>query len=158
SKADIVAGGCAHADLYPNDDEDSETGKRRIMAALRAVRPLASVVIDSGNGIQALWVLRGPPSLGNGALAAVAARHRHLGPTCWNIDRLLRVPGTVNWPNAKKKRLGRVPVLSKLLYFGNNTYDLADLPRAAVNGQHKAEPAHDIPDELPRIESLEDIP
>jgi hypothetical protein len=37
---------------------------------------------------------------------------------CHNIDRLLRVPGTINWPNAKKRADGRVPVMSRLVHDG----------------------------------------
>jgi len=41
---------------------------------------------------------------------------QHLGGDhCHNIDRIMRLPGTINWPNAKKKEAGRVPVLATII-------------------------------------------
>ncbi|MEJ2116648.1 MAG: hypothetical protein P8Y36_01595, partial [Alphaproteobacteria bacterium] len=73
----------------------------------------------TGNGLQALWFFEKP-------IRATAENIRktedinariaqHLGAdSCHNIDRLLRLPGTVNWPDDRKKKLGRVPVMSEL--------------------------------------------
>jgi hypothetical protein len=156
-KSDIVAMKAAHADLDPAENEDSETGKRRHLAALRQMSPLPSAVIDSGNGVQALWLLREPVPV-NGNVDVLESINRALGPTCWNIDRLLRVPGTANRPNEKKKKIGRVPVLSKLIYFGERVYELADFPRAATAVQSTPNgAAPDLPEELPQIGSLDDV-
>ena len=40
----------------------------------------------------------------------------------YNIDRLLRLPGTLNFPNAKKQRLGRGVTRARLLHHTNATY------------------------------------
>jgi hypothetical protein len=37
------------------------------------------------------------------------------GDACWDIDRLLRLPGTVNYPNGKKRAAGRIPDLAALI-------------------------------------------
>src|SRR5262249_33646714 len=48
------------ADLDPKKDETAEDAKARYLEALRAFRPLPTAIVDSGNGIQALWRLREP--------------------------------------------------------------------------------------------------
>lgn len=37
------------------------------------------------------------------------------GDNCHNVDRLLRLPGTINMPNAKKRAAGRVPTLARII-------------------------------------------
>ncbi|MCP4559183.1 MAG: hypothetical protein GY873_29275 [Bosea sp.] len=69
-----------------------------------------TVVVASGGGRQAFWLLREPwrdlvlAERLNKAIAGLCG-----GDHCWNTDRLMRVPGTVNVPNAKKRAAGRVP-------------------------------------------------
>ena len=50
-----------------------------------------------------------------------------------NIDRLLRLPGTVNFPNQKKRKRGRGTCQARLLYSASVTYT-AD--QAATLGMH----------------------
>jgi hypothetical protein len=40
----------------------------------------------------------------------------------WNADRVMRVPGTVNWPNKPKRDAGRVPTMARLLHASGRTY------------------------------------
>jgi len=75
-----------------------------------------TAVIASGGGRQAFWLLREPlrdlalAERLNKAIAELCG-----GDHCWNVDRLMRVPGTVNVPNAKKRAAGRVPVLAYVI-------------------------------------------
>jgi hypothetical protein len=66
-----------------------------------------------------------------------------------NIDRILRLPGTTNLPNAKKHRDGRVARPAELLWFNGASYPLEAFPR---------EQPHDhqfgaCPEDRPRDES-----
>lgn len=78
------------------------------------LRPTA--VVASGGARQAFWLLREPlrdlalAERLNKAIADLCG-----GDHCWNVDRLMRVPGTVNVPNAKKRAAGRVPVLAYVI-------------------------------------------
>lgn len=82
-----------------------------------------SIVVDSGGGYQVLWKHADPtPINGDARLAAqvetynrALARHLDGDIACANVDRLLRLPGTINFPNEKKRKLGRVPALSRLV-------------------------------------------
>ncbi len=78
------------------------------------LRPTA--VVASGGGRQAFWLLREPlrdlalAERINKAIAELCG-----GDHCWNVDRVMRVPGTVNIPNAKKRAAGRVPILAYVI-------------------------------------------
>jgi hypothetical protein len=51
---------------------------------------------------------------------------------CHNIDRVLRLPGTINYPDAKKRSDGRVATMATLAFSdnGETIYGLAELTRA----------------------------
>jgi hypothetical protein len=132
TKADIVAARFAHADVDPPKGAVA-MDKRSALAHLLALDILPSLVIDSGNGLQPLWQLTCAPRQCNDVEDINYSIAKKLGAdNCFNIDRLLRVPGTVNWPDAKKRALGRKPVVASLAYVGGNEaiYTPGDLARA----------------------------
>jgi hypothetical protein len=51
-----------------------------------------------------------------------------------NIDRILRLPGTINLPNAKKAKDGRVPCPTGLIWFNGASYDLHAFPLPEPTG------------------------
>ena len=65
-----------------------------------------------------------------------------------NIDRILRLPGTTNLPNAKKRREGRVKCAAKLLDFNELAHPLDAFPLPA---QQAADPGKNRT-KLPRID------
>ena len=78
-------------------------------------------IIDSGGGFQAFWLLNNPviatketidhyESLSRGLAEKYGTDHVH------NIDRLMRIPFTLNIPTKKKIELGRTEVTSKVFY------------------------------------------
>jgi hypothetical protein len=72
-------------------------------------------------------------------------------PGTQNIDRILRLPGTTNLPNAKKRKEGRIPCETKLLWFEDSTYPLDAFPKPkqkTSDGGKKRQP--DSGDELER--------
>ena len=108
------------ADLDPKDTESPEAAKVRYRAALESYSLTPTAVIDSGNGIQALWRLDKPielepmrtknkngrtswefPPETKATIADVEARAKYLMETLGsvagteNIDRILRLPGTI---------------------------------------------------------------
>jgi hypothetical protein len=75
--------------------------------------PEPTAVILSGGGVNALWRLQ----VSSSDLALIerinAAIARPLGgDNCHNIDRILRLPGTINVPDARKRARGRVETLA----------------------------------------------
>jgi Mesyanzhinovviridae DNA primase len=145
-KTDIDAIEYMLADLDPADGETSDAAKARYLAQLEGTfEPKPTVALDSGNGVQCLWRLQERIVLGElidggfspedqAKIDDVEARAQvimvRLGAKAGtqNIDRILRLPGTVNYPNAVKRKAGRVPCLSRLLWFDDVAYPLDAFP------------------------------
>ena len=118
AKKDIAAARFAHADIDPPKGS-AGMDKGAALAGLLALDLVPSFVIDSGNGLQPLWRLAYAPKDWLPIEDINRAIAKKLGAdNCQNIDRLLRVPGTINWPDAKKLAKGRVPVPTSLAYDG----------------------------------------
>ena len=163
-KTDIAAVEYLLGDLDPLDDEKSEDAKARYLNQLNGTfKPKASAIVDSGNGIQALWRLDQAIDLSRYPLATDDKGRQVLGPEAekiiadvegcakalmkrlgakagtQNIDRILRLPGTINLPNAKKLKAGRVPCPTKLLAFNGVSYSLESfIPGTPEDGGHHA--------------------
>jgi hypothetical protein len=134
AKTDIAAVEYLLGDLDPRKDEKSEAAKARYLHQLNgAFEPKPTAIVDSGNGIQALWRLdqaidlsryplttndEGKLKWGPEAEKIIAdvedrakALMERLGSKAGtqNIDRILRLPGTINLPTKAKIEAGRVP-------------------------------------------------
>jgi hypothetical protein len=145
AKSDIAAVEYLLSDLDPWDDETPEQAKKRYLDQLNgAFQPKPTATIDSGNGIQCLWKQKEPIALPlDDTRAAIiadieartAALMVHLGSKAGtqNIDRILRLPGTINIPNAKKKRTGRTECPTKLISFSDVRYSLDAFPQPEPN-------------------------
>lgn len=109
AKKDITAARFVHVDVDPPFD------RAGTLAKLADFASPPSFVIDSGNGLQAFWRLE-EPAQNLPAVEAINQRMAQMlgGDHCHNIDRLMRLPGTINWPTVKKAALGRVPVISSM--------------------------------------------
>jgi hypothetical protein len=146
SKTDIAAVEFVHADLDPTKEETTEQAKARYLEQLNgtlATKP--TVIVDSGNGIQGLWRIEKPIELNEGSEQTIAEIEKRilavtlrLGGTSGtqNIDRILRLPGTINWPNEKKRKEGRTRCEAKLLSFTDDAYplDAFSLPESTGAG------------------------
>ncbi|RUU88911.1 hypothetical protein EOB59_20660 [Mesorhizobium sp. M7A.F.Ca.MR.176.00.0.0] len=106
TKDDVATALRLHSDI---DDTNAE---ERVLKFI----PPPSIVVFSGGGYHPYWNLAQP----TGDLLRVEASNMAIakalgGDNCHNIDRILRLPGTVNIPNAKKKRAGRKPTLARVV-------------------------------------------
>src|SRR5262249_8965291 len=118
ARADFV-----HSDLDPLDDESPEAAKARYLSNVRSYEHKPTFLIDSGNGIQPLWRLEKP--LGPEVKYRNRAVMRLLGAedlSACDISRVLRLPGTVNWPTPSKLKKGRVPCMSALIEHNEGRY------------------------------------
>ena len=152
SKLDIAAIEFIISDLDPRDDESPEDAKARYLKALGTFKPAATALIDSGDGIQALWHLETRielaervgetfPAENAAIIAEVEARSatlmKRLGSVAGtqNIDRILRLPGTTNLPNKKKIKAGRVACQARLISFNDSKYSLDAFPAPEPSGK-----------------------
>lgn len=114
-KADITHARYVHVDIDP-PKSGGAFDKGEIVAALLDIDKPPSIVIDSGGGLQAFWRLDGPcANLASIEAINVQVRDWFEADACQNIDRLMRVPGSVNWPDKKKMLRGRVPRLATIV-------------------------------------------
>ncbi|WP_407174433.1 VapE domain-containing protein [Bradyrhizobium sp. STM 3562] len=154
SKPDVAAIEFVLADLDPRDEEPSDAAKDRYLTSLKAFQPAPTFVIDSGNGVQALWRLdqpiplpkpvkavdpKGAPIWGlapeaqiivDDVEARAKAVMEKLGSVAGtqNIDRIMRLPWTKNLPNPVKLKKGRKPCQSSLLSSDGSVCKLEDFP------------------------------
>ena len=134
-----------HVDIDPRAGEDLETEKERTFSLLTeklpAGIPRPTVIIFSGGGYQGFWKLKEPIEInGDLALAEEAKRYNQQleilfgADNCHNIDRIMRLPGTINIPDERKKKKGRKPELACVLEFDESrSYSLGQFtPSPAV--------------------------
>lgn len=130
-KEDIVAARFCHCDIDPPADGRA-WDREEVLSKLIRLRAAPSLVVDSGNGFQPLWRLDHAPTE-HGPVEGInqSIAKEFDGDSCHNIDRLLRVPGTVNYPNAKKRSKGRLPVMASLAHVasGDGIHRFAELAR-----------------------------
>lgn len=112
-KTDITSARFVHMDIDPPKD-GSSFDRVNALAKIEILEP--GFVIDSGGGLQAFWRLDDRCE----DLALIEdinqkVRDLFSADACQNIDRLMRVPGTVNWPDAKKRARGRVPAIATII-------------------------------------------
>jgi hypothetical protein len=137
-RQDIHAVHYLHADLDPRVGEELLAEQERIKKLLTgegrpdvlpSVIPMPTAIICSGSGFQALWLLDKPLEVvGSSDAERIASAddiggyNRTLelalgGDHCFDVSRILRLPGTINYPSAKKKERGRVEALAELIEF-----------------------------------------
>ena len=126
-KTDIKEMTHLHVDLDPRAGHDLEDERRLILSKLEnppGGLPKPSCVVFSGGGYQAYWFLEEPvPVCGDEIAAEEAARYNKqlqllFGGTAdstHNVDRITRLPGTINWPDENKKKKGREVSLAQVV-------------------------------------------
>jgi hypothetical protein len=135
-----------HVDLDPPKTPglDLAAAQAEIRAKLEQANPPPTDIIASGNGFQGFWRLDEPVEVDDGEHSVERlesynkALAQQLGADyCHNIDRIMRLPGTTNLPDAKKRALGRRPVAAELIYLDlDRRYRLDDFPASAnANGR-----------------------
>jgi len=111
-RTDISCMRCVHLDK----DDPSESALQRI----RSYHLKPTMIVASGGGYNAYWLLD-KPIHANGNIDRLEDANRRvildLGGDIGtqNLDRILRLPGTINWPTKTKLARGRVAVKARLI-------------------------------------------
>lgn len=142
-REDIAEMAFLHVDVDPRVGEKHEDEIERIRnlfsTKLPSTLPPPSAIIYSGGGFNALWRLDIPLPIAVEGLTGPEVEGRYEdakrynlqleillgGDNCHNIDRILRLPGTTNWPNKKKQAKGRVPVTAEIVELRDSTYPIS---------------------------------
>lgn len=143
AKAEIARVEYLHVDADPDENESPGDFKARMMPLIKDFDAQPTFIVDSGNGLQLLWRLEPIEIEGPGDIEAAEDCNKALAlkcgasPTTRNIDRLLRVPGTTNYPNEKKRRLGRIKCPAKVIKYNDKAYALSDFETEAAKPSEK---------------------
>jgi hypothetical protein len=126
-REDILSLDWLHVDLDPRIGEDLEEEQKRCLELLQNPPkgiPKPTVIIFSGGGYQGFWKLKEPIIINGEEEEYENAKRYNLqlellfnADACHNVDRIMRLPGTVNRPNEKKIKRGRKPVRAELVEF-----------------------------------------
>jgi len=173
SRKDILSVNYLHVDLDPEPDKNVKEEQARIEALLTKNLPngvpVPTAVVFSGGGYQAYWKLAEPIKVDCDIEKAkdAALYNKQLegifnADSCHNIDRLMRLPGTWNIPDKKKRDKGRTKTLSKVLFADwTRVYELKLFAKAVkVQTKGKAKMDRNVkeaPSDIKRIEDLEEF-
>ncbi len=178
---DLAAMICLHADIDPRAGEDVKAEQERILRLVSSPRPKElpppSLIVFTGGGYQVMWRLLEPVPIRDLAHAEDLARYnlqiRNLldGDSAQDVSRILRLPGTVNWPNKlKREKKGRTPALSYIvLQDSDRLYDLklfiqapevqtSESPAAVTRSKEKAKKRVAISGNVRRLDSVDELP
>ena len=136
-KEDVESLAFLHVDLDPEKGADIATERARILKRLEAFTPRPSAVIDSGGGYQAFWRLDEPLYVGGDPARWGDAEAYNIqlglllgGDNTFNCDRIMRLPGSVNLPNEKKRKAGRVTSIASVTWAEDTAYPLGEFTAA----------------------------
>ncbi len=137
-KSDVAAGEWLYIDVDPRPGEDIELERQRALKVVAAkIEQTPNIVIDSGGGFQFFWLLDEHFELSTPEeIAEYESYNRRLiqltlaDKSCFNVDRIMRLPGTINVPTPVKKKKGRVPVLARLVSMDGHGHDINTFGRA----------------------------
>lgn len=178
-RTDIARVCYLHVDVDPREGEDLGEERERI-ARLFGERlpdgvPEPTFVIDSGGGYQGFWKLCEPIVIdGDAEKAEDAKRYNQQlevlfrADACHNIDRIMRLPGTVNVPDAKKLKKGRTEALARAVTFDlERVYNIEQFKKAAPvqsPGSSAAggiltggRPTVELPGNIDRVDDLSEL-
>ena len=138
TKADLIALIAQHADLDPHDGAPLAAERARLLGLaeeLAATADPPSFIVDFGNGVHVFYRAAAPLAAAPEAIASIEDLNKRLeatlgGKGTWNADRIMRLPGTINHPNKKKRKAGRVPCQARLLHSCGHTSAWTDIERA----------------------------
>lgn len=177
SKEDIQSAGWLHIDIDPAEGQDIKEERERALGMLTDKLPKGipepTAIVFSGGGYQGFWRLESPVDIDGNLKNAedFELYNKRLeqifgGDNCHNVDRIMRLPGTVNIPDAKKRKKGRVEETALLLQFTKNTYPIDKFKKAVgVQVQSSGDSRDggnygyelDIPGNVERVQDLSEL-
>lgn len=163
ARKDIEQVGHLHVDIDPQEgkprDDERERIRHLLTDGLPPGVPRPTWIIDSGNGYQAFWRLEQPFEVGGdeNKAAEIERYNRQLaallgGDKCHSIDHLMRLPGTINVPDARKLKKGRVPVPAGIVEDNGVAYPLSEFTPAPLNAANGATDDRHDDGEAERVE------
>jgi P4 family phage/plasmid primase-like protien len=163
-----------HCDVDPRVREPLHDEQTRIeqllINKLPPGVPAPTFTIFTGGGYSAFWQLADPIQMPpdsdspawEQAREEAEGRNRHLesvlgGDHCFNIERIMRLPGTVNLPSEKKVKNGRADALARVVNSSGKRYARAEFKQAAPKQSVLVPLARDAATPGARLGSLDEL-
>ena len=137
-----------HLDLdLPDNVERSKWFKKNLDPLYEFGRPH---IIMSGNGYQVRWPFAQPLRATDDNIRLVETYNKKIltyfkaGKGTWNVDRLLRVPGTINYPDELKRKRGfriRLAEIKEVTTETFTAHDFSELRNLAIDDRTQAKGA-----------------
>jgi hypothetical protein len=134
-----------HVDIDPRAGEDIAQEQQRALNLLRNPPGLLTptCIVFSGGGFQGFWALKHPIIINHDLDLAEEAKLYNLqieltlqADHCHNVDRIMRLPGTINRPDPLKAKKGRQPALAQVVEWHDDAvYTIDQFTKAAVSVQ-----------------------
>ena len=171
-RTDVQSVEYLHGDVDPREGHRLKSEQRRIRAQFdRRKQPPKGIpghptfLIFSGGGYQALWGLSDAVEIdGNMEVAEKTERYtRHIetvfgGDTTHNINRVARLPGTINHPSDKKRKRGQAPTRAKLVeHSRSRNYRLEQFQEAEPKQSAYGVKSPDSSANLKKLKRLDDL-
>lgn len=132
-----------HVDINPKAHENLEAALERISSLTLQPPPNIpppTASLQSGGGYQLIWALDVAIEVGGELAIAedakrynIAIQHAYDAEDCHNVDRILRLAGTINWPQERKRARGQEATRAKLEWFKTERrYQLSDFKQAPI--------------------------
>lgn len=173
-REDIKSLDWLHVDIDPRAGEDIEEERKRALGLLTTRLPegvpAPTCIVFSGGGYQGFWRLAEPiPINGDLEIAEDLKRYNMQlevlfgADNCHNIDRIMRLPGTINLPDARKLKKGRVPTLATLQEFTDAVHPIETFTKAPQvqlegdRGFHPGAPEVSISGNVERVQDASEL-
>ncbi len=119
-------------------DSSAERSVQDCFAAAAALPLPPTFTLTTGGGVQVIYLLdKILPTTSEDAETYEAVGRAISdfirGDAVFDLPRIMRLPGLINWPNAKKQAAGREPIKAKVLAVSGKRYAMAELAQAFVN-------------------------
>ena len=169
-RTDIERMAYLHVDLDPRAGEDPDLERTRLLELVTTKLPTGvpkpTAVVDSGGGYWAFWALDDPFPIEADEARYEEAKLYNLqlellfgADSCHNVDRIARLPGTVNYPDKRKQSKGRVERLSEVVEVSDVSYKLADFTKAtqlaSTGGGFSSGKTVTISENVQRVDNLD---
>ena len=133
-----VSGAWADLDFHLIDPTDRDVALELAYSSIETLGMLPTMLVHTGNGLHAWWLFHQPAAISAEWPAKrfesinIGLAQRLGGDHVHDLGRVLRVPGTMNLPTAKKRERGCVPVMARLLDANGPTYRPEDFKSLAA--------------------------
>ena len=130
--SDIIPGPWVDVDFH--DFEGGETEAKERLDAF-SIKP--TLLIHSGGGFHVYFLLHQPIPVTEDAIPRLEQLNKNFaiglgGDKCHSLEHIMRIPGTMNLPNAKKVAAGRKPTPVQALILDGPRYTIEEIEKLST--------------------------